>query len=89
MYWVLEASQQNRIGITKDSTKGIVPAMYNATSKGFQWKFKFDYLIDSQNYCNSIFMYVYDISNRQYHVKVKYTDSIVMQTCAEFLFLNF
>ena len=36
LYWVLEASQQNRIGITKDSTKGIVPAMYNATSKGFQ-----------------------------------------------------
>lgn len=36
-----------------------------------------------------IFIYVYDISNRQYHVKVKYTDSTVMQTCAELLFLNF
>lgn len=36
-----------------------------------------------------IFIYVYDISNRQYHIKGKYTDSTVMQTCAELLFLNF
>ena len=63
--------------------------MYNATSKVFQWKFKFDYLRDSQNCCNSLFIYVYDISNSQYHVKVKYTDFTVMQTSAEFLFLNF